>query len=265
MKRRSKTIQVGPLAIFGALCEDEIKVSPILRRFLRTRIKGAELLPFQVESQDLKNTVACMQLMDITGLLVLGGHRNLIWRHLPRLDSVARLSRTVDTVARKGRNMVGHNALGLACLKWAKKKISPKRGSKPVALIAGMAPEIPSVGAALLTAGWNVIHYRAAGTKQSFPLKGIKHVTKTSSLPLNTHLLVAGQMAKSGAQKLAQALKGASSLSAVLDLRDRARVVKFPGKIRLGRRELQGLFYLTCANILTSAKPHNLLKFKYTF
>lgn len=255
MKRRSKTIEVGPSAIFGALCENEIRVSPILRRLLRTRIKGAELLPFQVESQDLKNTIACMQLMDITGLLILEGHRNVIWRHLPRLDSVARLARVVDTVARKGRSMVGHNALGLACLQWTRKKISPKRGSKPVALIAGTAPEIPSVGAALLSAGWNVIHYRTVGAKQSFPLKGIRHLTKISSLPLNTHLLVAGQMAKSGAQKLAAALKGPSSLSAVLDLRDRAGGVKFPGKIRLGKRELMSLFYFTCANILTPAKP----------
>ena len=252
MKRSPKALKVGPTAIFGTLCEEQIKVPTILRRLLRARIEGAELLPFQVESLNLKNTVACMQLMDIAGLVVRGGHRNEIWRHLPKLDPMARRSRIVDTVARKGRAMVGHNAMGMASLNWARESISPQRGKKPVALIAGSAPEIPSAAAALLSAGWNVIHYRPAGGRSSLSIKGIRHITKTSPLPSNPHLLIAGQMTKSQAQKLSRALQGQHP--SVLDLRERTGEVKFPGRLRLGRKRLQGLFYHTCIDILTSRK-----------
>lgn len=252
MKRRPRTLKVGPTAIFGTLCEDQIKVPPILRRLLRTRIKGAEILPFQVENPDLKNTVACMQLMDIAGLVVLGDHRNEIWRHLPKLDPMARRSRIVDTVARKGRTMVGHNAMGMAGLNWARKSILPLRGKKPVALIAGRSPEIPSAAAAFLSAGWKVINYRAAGGRSQLSMKGIRHITKTSSLPSDPHLLIAGQMTKSQAQKLSASLKGEQP--SVLDLRDHTGGVKFPGRHHLGRNKLQNLFYLTCIEILTSRK-----------
>jgi hypothetical protein len=217
-------------------------------------MKGVELLPFEVERQDLRNTVACMQLMDIAGLVILGNHRNEIWPHLPRLHPVARRSRVVDTLARKGRTMVGYNAVGMACLNWARKTTRPGRGKKPIALIAGGAPEIPSAAAALLGAGWNVIHYRTPGRGPQSSMKGIRHTTKLSSLPPNPHLLITGQMAKSCAAKLATALKKQTSVPVLLDLRGSAGRLKFRGSPRLGKKKLQDLFYLTCADILTSGK-----------
>lgn len=100
-----------PPTIIGALCERERQIpAGLKRRFARKKPRFA-FLPFEVERRTLKNTVACMQLMDIRGLAVFGGLQREIVRHLPRLAPSARRAGQVDLVLRKGRQFEGRHLL----------------------------------------------------------------------------------------------------------------------------------------------------------
>jgi len=93
--------------IIGALCEKEGEIPRGVKSGMKKLGKGVAFLPFVVERRHLRNTVACMKLMDIHSLLVCGRHRREMARHLSSLDSNARSSGEVDCVVRRGKRFVG--------------------------------------------------------------------------------------------------------------------------------------------------------------
>lgn len=104
-------IKFEPPVIIGALCEDEKDIPQgIFKSFAKLEPRVA-FLPFQVERRHLRNTIACMRLMDIAGLVVCGRHRKDILRHLDHIEEAARRAGTVDAVVRRGRRFVGVNVM----------------------------------------------------------------------------------------------------------------------------------------------------------
>lgn len=96
--------------IIGVLSE-----RPVPNRILRnisSRIKKADpsfvCLPFRVERKYLKNVTACMQIMDIEGLIVIGNHARAMQRILKKLDGSAKKARKVNAIIRKKNVFVGY-------------------------------------------------------------------------------------------------------------------------------------------------------------
>ncbi|MBN1283076.1 MAG: hypothetical protein JXA24_04805 [Proteobacteria bacterium] len=96
--------------IFGVLCDGRPAAPRGMERRIRARIPEAVLLPFQVEPRHLKNVLRCMRLMDVEGLIVAGGHRRRMARHITSLDSSARAAALVDVIARSARGFRGYCA-----------------------------------------------------------------------------------------------------------------------------------------------------------
>lgn len=102
-----ETVKFETPVIIGGLCTNLAQVPRALTKaFVRKKPKYA-FLPFQVEKRYLKNTVACMKLMDVMGLVVLGSHSRLVARHLPKLDAAAKRSGRVDLIIRDRKKFVG--------------------------------------------------------------------------------------------------------------------------------------------------------------
>jgi shikimate 5-dehydrogenase len=97
-------------AIIGILSDRT--VSSNIRRRLDSIIKRKRLpyvcLPFKVESKHLKNVIACMRLMDIAGLIVIGNHSKRIRRFIPRLDGGSKKSGIVNAVKRQRKEFHGY-------------------------------------------------------------------------------------------------------------------------------------------------------------
>lgn len=94
--------------IIGIL-SDKTVPSNVQRKFdgiLKRR--GYACLPFKVETRYLKNVVACMRLMDIEGLIVLGNHTRRIRRFIPRLDKTAKEARQVNVILRRKKEFFGY-------------------------------------------------------------------------------------------------------------------------------------------------------------
>jgi len=101
-----------PPHIVGAL-GDETLDPTFARAYERLMNKDgieAVCLPFHVAKRNLKNVVACMRLMDITGMVVHPAHCNGIARWLGKTEKLARDIGSVDTIVRKGSQLVGMNA-----------------------------------------------------------------------------------------------------------------------------------------------------------
>ena len=136
--------------IFGALCEGEPALPRAARRAIESSAPNAVLLPFQVEAKHLKNVIDCMLLMDVEGLIVLGGHRKRIKRHIPRLDRSAEAAGMVDTVVKRGRGFTGYCAEWIALSEWQKEtKKTGSRRQQPSA--SELAKRRQRIGVELLT------------------------------------------------------------------------------------------------------------------
>lgn len=118
------TITFETPTIIGALCEQEREIPAQLARSMKKLAPRIAFLPFEVERRHLRNTVACMRLMDVASLLVCGRHRREIVRHLTHLDAAARRAGAVDCVIRRGKRFVGMNITdGLK----SQKAVTPER------------------------------------------------------------------------------------------------------------------------------------------
>lgn len=106
-------MKFGPPLIIGALCEDRKEIPRELFKLFGRFGHRIAFLPFEVKRRHLKNTIACMRLMDIAGLVVFGRHRLQIVRHIPSLDKIARHTGSVDIITRKGNRFIGRDAMGL--------------------------------------------------------------------------------------------------------------------------------------------------------
>lgn len=128
-------ITIEPPQIIGALCNKESEIPiQLIRKFSKFKPKIA-FLPFEVEKRHLKNTVTCMQLMDIRGLVVFGELKKEITRHLSSHTPAAGRADEVDVVIRKRKQFVGHHALSEACMRWAKGKKLHKKAIRPLIAI----------------------------------------------------------------------------------------------------------------------------------
>ena len=98
--------------IVGALCENEDDIPAQMRRRFAKFGKRIAFLPFSVERRHLKNTLACMKLMDVAGLMICGKHRASIAKHIADLDEGARRTGRVDCIVRRGKRFVGIDIIG---------------------------------------------------------------------------------------------------------------------------------------------------------
>jgi len=138
-----KKIEYQPI-IFGTLCEKRCKADRNLARGIHGTVGESVLLPFKVERRYLKNVVLTMRLMDIAGLVVLGGHRKNIMKHIPKLDRSAADAGMIDTIARRRGNFVGYCAEEMALSEWRKKpgKRGSPGGRRPVKKLLSRARDI---------------------------------------------------------------------------------------------------------------------------
>lgn len=100
-------INFEPPLVVGALCERESQIPLALKKVFARFGPGWVLLPFEVEKKHLKNTITCMKLMDIHGLIIFGLHKRNVCRHLPRFNGAAKKSGSVDIVKRQGKGFLG--------------------------------------------------------------------------------------------------------------------------------------------------------------
>lgn len=109
---KTTVYEFTPPQIVGALgnAKLEPQFAKAMERELKRRNFFAVCLPFQVEVRHLKNVVACMKLMDVVGLTVHPVHQRRILKHLDRCEKLATDVGFVDTVARRGKKLVGMNA-----------------------------------------------------------------------------------------------------------------------------------------------------------
>jgi shikimate 5-dehydrogenase len=230
-----------PPILFGALCDGP----PMLPRHLSRRLATPEhrgiLLPFSVERRFLKNVVACMRLMDIMGLVVLGAHRTAIARHLSAVDPLAADAKSVDVIARRKVAFKGYNAQALACLRWLREHALPKHPNA-IALIVGEDDLFPPLFAALRAAGMRIV--RAHRSREPLP-----------------ELIVLGQRrnARADAARRETILR-TPAVRATIDLgttgKSRRAVRRSPC---LTRRELEQRTSDMCVELLTSAASSNQL------
>jgi hypothetical protein len=100
--------------MIGALCTNMDEVPRALaRRF--AKVAGVALLPLEVEKRHLGNTLACMRLMDIEGMVVCGRLQKDIFRHIDKKDRFAAKAKAIDAIVRRGRGFVGTNLMARIC------------------------------------------------------------------------------------------------------------------------------------------------------
>lgn len=114
-------LKFHPPVIIGAICEDAREVPDELARAFAKLGDKVAFLPFEVERRHLGNTIACMKLMDIAGLIVLGRYQRHIGRYLPYVSPTAKRSGKVDVVKRKGKRFTGDNLFSGSFLPYLRK------------------------------------------------------------------------------------------------------------------------------------------------
>lgn len=214
-------------AIIGALCAAGQEVPREIARGLSKCEKQIAYLPFQVERRFLKNTIACMRLMDIAGLTIAPSHERHIARHIPRKDEIANISKTADTLVRHGKTFIGYNAKGMAVLRWLNECADRQRGRR-TALIVGSDPYMPSIIGALLADGWKI---RKRPSKEQPPA-----------------LVVVGSAERRKLKDIEPLIKESSF---AIDLRDTDPIRKAKGA-KLSRKALMKLFCHISVDLLTA-------------
>lgn len=218
--------------IIGALCESEDEISPAIKHLLAKHPGRIAYLPFEVEGRHLKNTVACMQLMDIMGLTIAGSHQKKIVRHIPNMDRIAKAAGAIDTVARKGRSFMGHNAMGIALLDWLR-NFAPIPKQKRHAVLIGGHPLMPSIKGTLKSGGWMT--------------RGISNPRRSKPA-----LIVAGAISRGERKKIGSMLEGSGKRCLLVDLGETKPALTAKRGEILDRKIFLNLFYLTTVRLLTS-------------
>jgi len=229
--KKIKKMQFDQPVIIGALSGSDDEPPKGIAIRLARHPESIAYLPFQVESRHLKNTVVCMQLMDIAGLTIADDHQKRIARCIPKLEKTAIASGTVDTVTRRGNNFVGHNVMEDTILDWLKKHSLPGK-EKRAALIVGDDPRLPSIKGALISEGWSIRRL-------------------TGRTPREPALIVTGALSRDDRRRIDAILDrcGRSCLS--VDLGNRRSAPARKGK-KLEIGELTRLYYNATVKLLTS-------------
>ena len=243
--------KLKPNTLFGILCNDRRKVAPSLRRSLRKHIPNSEVLPLRVTQKFLKNTAACMKLVEFAGLVIDCEYKDSIWKYLPDLTPEAKAGRTVDVIEKSGKKILGHNTIGEAGASWASDNTQMGKTPK-TALIVGDAPELKALVGGLLATGWKVAQLSLMGNKRPPLPKGASRITNTSSIPTNTQLIVTGTLTKKSAQALICIINGLKNIKSAINLQKNANIPHFKRIKTLSRRKLAILVMNTRVDILTS-------------
>lgn len=113
---KSTSYDFTPPRIIGALGDESL--DPAFARAFERQLEkaghNAACLPFRVAPRYLKNVIACMQLMDIAGLIVHPAHGGAIARYLTHVEDEAKAVGGVDTVVRRDKGFIGTSAWGCA-------------------------------------------------------------------------------------------------------------------------------------------------------
>jgi len=96
--------------IIGILSDKSvpIRLQKQLDRLLKRLGPAYICLPFQVEQKYLKNVLACMRIMDIEGMIVLGSHARRIVRFISRLTKSADKAGMINAIKRRKNQFYGH-------------------------------------------------------------------------------------------------------------------------------------------------------------
>ena len=109
-KQEKTTFKFEAPRIVGLISDRMVPINlqKRLDRIFKRNYPEYVCLPFVVEPKYLKNVVACMRLMDIEGLIVLGNHTRRIRRYIPRLDRTAKEARQVNVILRRKKEFFGY-------------------------------------------------------------------------------------------------------------------------------------------------------------
>jgi hypothetical protein len=236
-----------PDALFGFLSSKKCEVPSSLKRSILKRIPNSQIVPIQAAEKFMKNTVACMQLIEVSGIIIDDRHACDIWKQVPNLTPEANLGRIVDVIKKDGLKSVGHNTIGEAAAVWANTN-STSRGT---ALVVGSAPEMRATVGGLLGAGWKVVQWSPANLKRPSLPREVSRITNCSSISPMTQLIVAGTLPKRVATQLSSAVKAITGLKSVIDLQGDANPIRFNRLKRLSGRKLETLALDICVDILT--------------
>ncbi len=108
--KKMEHYEFEPPKLLGILCDRSVPASFQKRidLILKRRALPFVCLPFKVEAKYLKNVIACMRLMDIEGLIVLGKHERTMKKHVGHLSPEAKRARTVNVIVKKNKVFIGH-------------------------------------------------------------------------------------------------------------------------------------------------------------
>lgn len=225
-------ISFRPPLIVGALCEGGREIPRELARRMKALSPRIAFLPFIVERRHLRNTAACMQLMDVRSLFVAGRLAREIGAHLPSLGKNARAAGEADVVVRRGRRFVGDSALRRAIERGLAGLALGRRGK--TGLLVGHDPLADMVASCLRQKGWII--------------------GKLGCKPGCQATAPAVVIIASGGTKPATAtarIRHLGPATAVIDLRQRKPSSRTHARKRLTRRKLLGLFYQIAVELLT--------------
>jgi len=107
--RTIKHFEVETPKIIGVLCDRRIPKGLLrrLNRILAKQHSSFVCLPFRVEPKYLKNVIACMQLIDIHGLIITGDHTKRIGRFMTHIDKSAKKTGLVNVIVKRKKRFVG--------------------------------------------------------------------------------------------------------------------------------------------------------------
>jgi len=119
--------KLKPNVLFGMLSNDGRRVPPSLKRSLRKRMPNSEVLPLRVDKKSLRNTLTCMKLIEISGLIIGDEYMSDIQKHLPNLTNEAKKAGLVDLIEKRGKRIIGHNTVDEAISLWSSNKKRPSQ------------------------------------------------------------------------------------------------------------------------------------------
>ncbi len=119
--------KLKPNILFGMLSNDGRRVPLSLKRSLRKRMPNSEILPLQVDKKSLQNTLTCMKLIEISGLIIGDEYMSDIQKHLPNLTNEAKKAGLVDLIEKRGKRIIGHNTTDEAISLWSSNNSTSKK------------------------------------------------------------------------------------------------------------------------------------------
>jgi hypothetical protein len=95
--------------LIGIIAEQEVPqdLKKSINAALSKKTGGFVCLPFRVERPYLKNVLACMQLMDVEGLVLAGSLRKGMNQYV-KMDESARQKGLVNVIKKVNRKFVGY-------------------------------------------------------------------------------------------------------------------------------------------------------------